>query len=75
METGRGARKLSPRLKTRRKKHEYQFEGVWPRRLLALATFVAQPVKADDWNKRTEFQFSSPVEIPGRVRVSHKSPS
>ena len=39
---------------------------------LALATFVAQPVKADDWNKRTEFQFSSPVEIPGRVLPAGK---
>jgi hypothetical protein len=39
---------------------------------LALATLVAQPVKADDWNKRTEFQFSGPVEIPGRVLPAGK---
>jgi len=39
---------------------------------LALATFVAQPVKADDWNKRTEFQFSVPVEVPGRVLPAGK---
>jgi hypothetical protein len=39
---------------------------------LALATFVAQPGKADDWNKRTEFQFSGPVEIPGRVLAAGK---
>jgi hypothetical protein len=39
---------------------------------LALATFIAQPVKADDWNKRTELQFSGPVEIPGRVLPAGK---
>jgi hypothetical protein len=39
---------------------------------LALTTFVAQPVKADDWNKRTEFQFNEPVEIPGRVLMAGK---
>jgi hypothetical protein len=34
---------------------------------LALTSFLAQPAKADEWNKRTEFQFSAPVEIPGKV--------
>jgi hypothetical protein len=34
---------------------------------LALTSFLAQPAKADEWNKRTEFQFNAPVEIPGKV--------
>jgi hypothetical protein len=34
---------------------------------LALSLFMTKPVLADEWNKRTEFQFSAPVEIPGRV--------
>src|SRR4051812_40194069 len=39
---------------------------------LALTSFVAQPVKADEWNKRTEFQFSGPVQIPGKVLPAGK---
>jgi hypothetical protein len=35
--------------------------------LLAMSFLVTKPVKADEWNKKTEFQFSAPVEIPGRV--------
>jgi hypothetical protein len=34
---------------------------------LALSFLVTKPVVADDWNKRTEFQFGAPVEIPGKV--------
>jgi hypothetical protein len=38
----------------------------------ALAPFMAQPGMADEWNKRTEFQFSGPVEIPGTVLPAGK---
>jgi len=38
----------------------------------ALASFLAQPVRADEWNKKTEFQFSAPVEIPGKVLAAGK---
>jgi hypothetical protein len=34
---------------------------------LALSFLMTKPAAADDWNKRTEFQFSVPVEIPGKV--------
>jgi hypothetical protein len=34
---------------------------------LALSFVMTKPVVADDWNKRTEFQFGAPVEIPGMV--------
>ncbi len=40
--------------------------------LVALSFFVTKPVVADEWNKRTEFQFSAPVEIPGRVLIPGK---
>lgn len=35
--------------------------------LLTLSFLVTKPVMADEWNKKTEFQFNAPVEIPGRV--------
>ena len=34
---------------------------------LALSFLMIKPVTADEWNKRTEFRFSAPVEIPGTV--------
>src|ERR1700704_1316098 len=39
---------------------------------LALTPFLAQPVVADEWNKKTEFQFSEPVAIPGKVLPAGK---
>ena len=32
--------------------------------LLALTPFLARPVMADEWNKKTEFQFSKPGADP-----------
>jgi hypothetical protein len=40
--------------------------------IFALTSFLAQPVHADEWNKRTEFQFSAPVAIPGMVLLPGK---
>jgi hypothetical protein len=39
---------------------------------LALTSFVARPLLADEWNKRTEFQFSAPVQIPGHTLAAGK---
>lgn len=39
---------------------------------LALTSVLARPVMADEWNKKTEFQFSGPVEIPGKVLSAGK---
>jgi hypothetical protein len=39
---------------------------------LALTDSLAQPVRADEWNKRTEFRFSAPVWIPGKVLAPGK---
>ena len=33
---------------------------------------MTKPVMADEWNKRTEFQFSAPVEIPGKTLAPGK---
>src|SRR5271168_1861558 len=40
--------------------------------MFVLASWLVQPVRASELNKRTEFQFSAPVEIPGRVLVPGK---
>jgi len=40
--------------------------------LVALSFLMTKPVMADEWNKKTEFQFSAPVEIPGRVLMPGK---
>jgi LPXTG-motif cell wall-anchored protein len=39
---------------------------------LALSVFMTTPAMADEWNKRTEFTFSGPVEIPGHVLAAGK---
>lgn len=39
---------------------------------LALTALMTKPVAADEWNKRTEFQFSGPVQIPGKVLPAGK---
>jgi hypothetical protein len=39
---------------------------------VALVSFLAQPVMADEWNKKTEFEFSAPVQIPGKVLAAGK---
>jgi hypothetical protein len=40
--------------------------------LLAPTLFLTKPMMADEWNKKTEFQFSAPVEIPGSVLPAGK---
>ena len=40
--------------------------------LLALTSFVTRPLLADEWNKRTEFRFSEPVQIPGQTLAAGK---
>ena len=39
---------------------------------LALSFLMTKPVLADDWNKRIEFEFNAPVEIPGKVLAPGK---
>jgi LPXTG-motif cell wall-anchored protein len=39
---------------------------------LALSAFVTKLATADEWNKKTEFQFSAPVQIPGQVLAPGK---
>jgi hypothetical protein len=39
---------------------------------LALSFLMTKPLTADEMNKRTEFQFSASVEIPGKVLAPGK---
>ena len=39
---------------------------------LALSLYVTKPAMADEMNKRTEFQFSESVQIPGKVLTPGK---
>lgn len=39
---------------------------------LALSLFMTMPAMADEMNKRTEFQFSESVQIPGKVLTPGK---
>jgi hypothetical protein len=49
------------------KKMQGRLKALYLSGSLALSVFMAKPVMADDWNKRIDFQFSAPVEIPGKV--------
>jgi hypothetical protein len=49
-----------------------KLNALWLGSFFALSSFLSQPVKADEWNKRTEFRFSAPVEIPGKVLPAGK---
>ena len=40
--------------------------------LFALTSFVARPLLADEMNKSTDFQFSAPVQIPGKTLEAGK---
>ena len=46
-----------------------KLNAVWPGGFFALSSLLSQPARADEWNKKTEFQFSAPVEIPGKILV------
>jgi hypothetical protein len=39
---------------------------------LTLTSFLGQAAKADEWNKKIEFQFSTAVQIPGKVLPAGK---
>src|SRR5882724_138541 len=40
--------------------------------LLALTSLITKPAMADEWNKKSEFTFNAPVEIPGDVLMPGK---
>jgi hypothetical protein len=66
---------MPPRLKFKRRKGKemnIRLNALWLSASLALGVFITKPVMADDWNKRIEFQFSAPVEIPGKVLTPGK---
>src|SRR6266567_1125724 len=62
----------APLLKARRKKMNNTFKALCLSSLLALTGFITKPAMADEWNKKIEFQFSGPVQIPGKVLAPGK---
>jgi hypothetical protein len=49
-----------------------KLKALWVGGLLTLTFFMTKPMLADEWNKRTVFQFSEPVAIPGNVLPAGK---
>src|SRR5260370_27336982 len=49
-----------------------KLKALWVGGLLTLTFFTTKPMLADEWNKKTEFTFSAPVEIPGNVLTPGK---
>jgi hypothetical protein len=44
-----------------------RFKAVWLGASMALIGSMTTPAMADEWNKKTEFEFSGPVEVPGKL--------
>ena len=44
-----------------------RLKAAWLSASLALIGSLITPAMADTWNKKTEFEFSGPVEVPGKV--------
>src|SRR5438270_4187242 len=56
----------------RRKNMNNRLRALWLGSSLALSFLITNPVMADEWDKKTEFTFSGPVEIPGKVLAPGK---
>jgi hypothetical protein len=61
-----------PNGETKEKIMSIKLNGLCLGAFLALTPFLARTVLADEWNKKTEFQFSAPVQIPGKVLAAGK---
>jgi len=44
-----------------------RLKAVWLGASMALIGSMITPAMADEWNKKTEFEFNSPVAVPGKV--------
>lgn len=44
-----------------------RLKAVWLGASMALISSMMTPAMADEWDKKTEFEFSGPVEVPGKV--------
>jgi LPXTG-motif cell wall-anchored protein len=49
-----------------------RFNSLYLSASLALSVFVTQPIMADEANKKIEFEFAAPVQIPGHVLAPGK---
>jgi hypothetical protein len=48
------------------------YKAAWLSASLALMSAMTAPAFADEWNKETKFEFSAPVEVPGKVLTPGK---
>jgi hypothetical protein len=49
-----------------------KFNAVWLSASLALMVSMVAPAIADEWNKETKFEFSKPVQVPGKLLEAGK---
>src|SRR6185436_866632 len=49
-----------------------KFDALWLGASMALVAAMVTPMTADEFNKETKFEFSAPVEVPGRVLTAGK---
>jgi hypothetical protein len=49
-----------------------KFNALWLSASLALMSSMIAPAFADEWNKETKFEFSAPVQVPGKVLEAGK---
>src|ERR1043166_3232884 len=54
-------------MKERKRKMNIRFSALWVSASLTLMGCMIAPAIADEWNKETKVEFSTPVEVPGKV--------
>jgi hypothetical protein len=54
-------------MKEKRREMNIRFNAFWLSASLALIGSMIAPAFADEWNKETKFEFSAPVQVPGKV--------
>src|SRR5216684_2176650 len=54
-------------MKERKRKMNIRFKALWLSASLALMGSLIAPAIADDWNKETKIEFSTQVQVPGKL--------
>jgi hypothetical protein len=68
MNVNGGSHITAPLLKEREEeKMNIRLNALWLSASLALMGSLIAPANANEWNKETKIEFSTPVEVPGRV--------
>jgi hypothetical protein len=69
---GAGIERVGTRFEMKEKNMKNKLYALCLGGFLTLTSFLGQPAKADEWNKKIEFQFSGEVQIPGKVLPAGK---